>query len=228
MHQNLVWVHDAPSPHHLERGSMIDPEYLARFQADLRQRSAQEIYDTYVRPTECKGMPELDEAGLRAQVSDRFSVPADNVIIVGSAKVGFTLRAKPGEDGEPDRPAFSPVADTSDVDLAIVSDRLFDEIWKACFEFWHSSGYANSGTYWPRAKNFRDYIFRGWMRPDWLPSEGGFVYKNEWFDFFRGLTSARAAGDYKITAGLYREEYFLRTYQCMGIAQCQALYQGAA
>ncbi len=60
------------------------------------------------------------------------------------------------------------------------------------------------------------------MRPDHLPSEGGFTYRSEWFDFFRQLTSERVAGDYKVTAGLYREIYFLRAYQQIAIAACRA------
>ena len=143
-------------------------------------------------------------------------------MIVGSAKIGFTLRHKPARGDESERLPFAEFNAGSDVDVAIISDRLFDDIWKACFSFWHTSGYANAGAYWPTGKHFRDYFFRGWMRPDHLPSQGSFKYKNDWFDYFRRLTSARAAGDYKITAGLYRESYFLEAYQTIAINQCKA------
>ena len=55
------------------------------------------------------------------------------------------------------------------------------------------------------------------MRPDHLPSEGNFTYKESWFDLFRELTSNRAAGGYSVTAGLYREPYFLKSYQEIAI-----------
>jgi hypothetical protein len=126
----------------------------------------------------------------------------------------FTLVHKEAKSlTEEDRPPFSPFADSSDVDVAIISDRLFDEMWKRCFQFWHLSGYSKAANYWPRGKNFRDYIFRGWMRPDCLPTEASIELRNEWFEFFRQMTNERFAGDYPIKAGLYRERYFLERYQ---------------
>lgn len=199
------------------------PDHLARFKADLQSLSSAEMFARYILPETCMGPVDLDERALRARIATHFNVGMENVLIVGSAKLGFTLRHKKARDEEDeDRPAFSPFSDNSDIDVAIVSDALFDGIWKRCFEFWHSSGYAAATGYWPRGKHFRDYIFRGWMRPDHLPSEGGFTYRSEWFDFFRALTSDRAAGDYKISAGLYREAYFLESYQHIAINRCKA------
>jgi hypothetical protein len=201
---------------------MVDPGYIEQFKADLQHLSASEIFEQYIAVEECAGFPELNQTGLRQRVADHFGISADQVVVVGSAKVGFCLTDKRVKDGEGPRPAFSPFDDQSDVDLAIVSDGLFDDIWKRSFEFWHTSGYAQGWGYWSSGKDFRNYIFRGWMRPDKLPSEGLFRYKDEWFDFFRLLVSERAAGDYRITAGLYRESYFLQAYQSIAISACKA------
>lgn len=201
----------------------LDEAYLDQFKTDLRGRSSEEVFSRYILPDRCMGLSGIDEAALRRRISVRFGVDLASVLIVGSAKLGFTLRHKPAQDAdEEDRPPFSPFSDASDVDVAIVSDALFDDIWKNCFRFWHTSGYGNSANYWPEGRQFRDYIFRGWMRPDKLPSEGSFRYKSDWFDFFRALTSDRAAEDYKISAGLYRESYFLETYQHVALDQCRA------
>lgn len=201
---------------------MLDPTYLARFKADLRALPASDMFTRYIAPEMCRGLTEIDEHALRTRIADNFALRPENVMIVGSAKLGFTLRHKPARDpDEEDRPPFSPFSDRSDVDVAIVSDRLFDNIWKSCFEFWHTSGYGNASEYWPDGKRFRDYFFRGWIRPDKLPAEGGFRYRKEWFEFFRRLTSERAAGGYKITAGLYREPYFLESYQHIALNQCR-------
>ena len=200
----------------------LDSTYLAAFKADLLSLTAEEVFARYIAPNQCHGMTDVDEGSLRGQIAEHFCIPPQNVLIVGSAKLGFTLRHKPPRGDEGERLPFAEFNAGSDVDVAIVSDHLFDDIWKACFSFWHTSGYANAGAYWPTGKHFRDYFFRGWMRPDHLPSEGSFRYKNEWFDYFRRLTSARAAGDYKITAGLYRESYFLEAYQTIAINQCKS------
>ena len=200
-----------------------DAVHLARFKTDLLALTPEDIFARYIAPDTCMGLTNVDERSLRARIAERFEIELASVIIVGSAKLGFTLtHKKAASEGDQDRPPFSPFSENSDVDVAIVSDHLFDSIWKRCFEFWHSSGYGRSDGYWPRGKHFRDYVFRGWMRPDHLPSEGSFTYKSEWFDFFRLLTSERAAGDYKVTAGLYREAYFLKAYQQIAITDCKA------
>lgn len=200
---------------------MTDPPSLAVLKADLTSLPAAEVFKKYVLREECVGLVDVDHTKLRRRIAEKFGIGIGDIVIVGSAKLGYTLRDKKQTDRRHERPAFSPFSDDSDVDIAIISDRLFDQIWKRCFEFWDSSGYASGSGYWPSGGQFRDYVFRGWMRPDHLPSEGSFSYRAEWFDFFRRLTSDRAAGDYKITAGLYREIYFLRAYQLISINQCR-------
>lgn len=201
----------------------IDPDHLARFKADLADLTADEVYRRYVLPDTCKGLTEVDELRLRLKIAEKFHIDVSKVIIVGSAKLGFTLRHKHKTERSDERPAFSPFSENSDIDVAVVSDVLFDHVWKQCLEFWHGSGYANAKGYWFGGQQFRDYFFRGWMRPDKLPSEGDYRYRHEWFDFFRRqLASERAAGDYTINAGVYREPYFLETYQKIAINECCA------
>jgi hypothetical protein len=199
-----------------------DSNYLARFKADVISLPPSEVFGRYILPDPCMGATNIDQRSLRGRIASNFEIELKDVIIVGSAKLGFTLRRKRKLGDEEERPVFSPFSENSDIDIAIVSDALFDKIWKLCFEFWHGSGYAAASGYWPRGKYFRDYIFRGWMRPDHLPSEGKFTYKENWFDFFRELTSSRAAGDYRITAALYREQFFLKSYQEIAINECKA------
>lgn len=183
------------------------------FQADLLAISPSQVYEKYVAVESCAGMGDSPLLGLRNQIAERFQIEASSVVIVGSAKLGFTLKSH-------SRPRYSAFSYDSDVDVAIVSDIAFDQVWKASLDYWHRSGYAKSAGLWRNGDKFRNYIFRGWMRPDMLPSSGAYKYRDEWFDFFQQLTSDRAAGDFKITAGLYREEHFLRTYQTILIEQC--------
>jgi len=197
----------------------IDTEHLARFKSDLSTLPADEVYRRYVLPDTCMGLIDVDQRSLREKIATKFEVDVAKVVIVGSAKLGFTLMPK----NRGYRPAFSKFSENSDIDVAIISDVLFDQIWKQCFEFWDNSGYAKSPSYWDEAQSFRNYIFRGWLRPDKLPAEGKYRYKKDWFSYFkRQLPNERAAGDYSVNAGVYREEYFLEAYQKISINQCRA------
>lgn len=209
--------------HHQTRKCMaIDPDYLAAFQADLATLTTEEMFAKYVEPEACHGLPGIDQLALRQRVAERFELGLASVMIVGSAKIGFTLTHKDAKTAtEEDRPPFSSFSDQSDVDVAIISDVLFDEVWKRSFEFWHSSGYSKAQTYWPRGRDFREYVFRGWMRPDMLPNEASIPIKDEWFEFFRQVTNAGYAGDYPVKAGLYRERYFLERYQSQSLAKAK-------
>ncbi len=200
----------------------LDPTYLASFQADLVALSAAEMFTKYVVPDVCHGLPDIDQLALRQAVATQYGVEIERVMIVGSAKIGFTLTLKKAKSAaEKDRPPFSPFSDRSDVDVAIISDALFDDIWKRAFEFWHSSGYAKVANYWPRGRDFREYVFRGWMRPDMLPNEASIQIQDEWFEFFRHVTNAGYAGSYPIKAGLYREHYFLERYQSQSLEKAK-------
>ncbi len=146
---------------------------------------------------------------LKRAIADKFSLNPHYVVVVGSAKLGFSIaRTK----------RYRHFGNDSDIDIAIVSDRLFDEVWQQVFEYSESPG---RDIYWDRDNAFKTYLFRGWIRPDKLPPPGGFAYKAEWFEFFRSLTASGAFGEYKIAAGLYRSMYFLERYQGICTMQCQ-------
>lgn len=79
--------------------------------------------------------------------SDALDVPVKNVAIVGSAKTGYSLT--PGRN-------YSPFSEKSDLDLVIVSDSLFRELWECQLNFVNS---ATGQQYAPVAKEvFRHFI----------------------------------------------------------------------
>lgn len=63
---------------------------------------------------------------IKMATSDALDVPVKNVAIVGSAKTGYSLT--PGRD-------YSPFNDESDLDLVVVSDILFRELWECQLNF---------------------------------------------------------------------------------------------
>lgn len=84
---------------------------------------------------------------IKVVVSDVLDVPVKNVAIVGSAKTGYSLT--PGRN-------YSPFSDESDLDLVIVSDGLFRELWENKLNFINS---ATGQAYADVAKNiFKHFI----------------------------------------------------------------------
>lgn len=144
---------------------------------------------------------------LKIEVANFFTLlhPTE-VFMVGSGKLGFTI--KPQEQ-------YRKFNDSSDIDLAIVSRELFELFWKAVFE------YKNEVKYWPKELKFKDYLFKGWIRPDLLPPSNSFKESKEWWDFFRELTSSGKYGPYKINAGLYLNRFFFESYQKDCIQSCR-------
>lgn len=139
------------------------------------------------------------QAAIRAQIADRFDVHANKVIIVGSAKLGYSV--SPGK-------SLRPFGDTSDVDVAIVSPQLFEKYWLEMYQA------KRSMVDWPNLPDARKYLFRGWIRPDKLPL---LQIRNDWFDFFGSLQSAEGCSPYPVRGGLYYNDEFLEYYQELGV-----------
>ena len=142
---------------------------------------------------------------LRSEIAERFQLHPNEVLVVGSAKLGFSI--------VPDK-LYCPFRDESDIDVVIVSSKLFDEIWEAVFNYKEAVGY------WPEYKKFTEYLFRGWIRPDKLPPSTVFQAGKDWWDFFREVTRSGMYGDYKIAGGLYKSWFFLENYQRICVQKC--------
>lgn len=182
---------------------------LDRFRQDLTSADNTTLVDRYYYSTSGPILSNEQQAALRRKISDQFGVSIRDVILVGSAKLGFTLRHKPS------RPPLSHFGDESDIDVAIVSQELFIQFWEKTFSYWVQKGD------WPRVEEFRKYLFRGWLRPDKLPSDVEFGLSNEWFEFFRSLQAGGSFGGYKIAAGIYLNEHFWEEYVGSALSECR-------
>jgi hypothetical protein len=143
---------------------------------------------------------------LKNEIADFLSVHPNEVIVVGSTKLGFSI--VPAK-------RYSPFGDQSDIDVAIISQRRFDLIWTSVFEYEHEIGF------WANRDKFSKYLLRGWIRPDKLPPSRKFSFGNDWFEFFRQLAASGRFGDIKVSGGLYREWNFLEKYQSICVDKCK-------
>jgi len=150
-------------------------------------------------------LPEEKEFELKDRISDYFDVEFSEVVVVGSGKLGFSIAP---------RKRYREFNEESDIDIAVVSEKLFNKVWKEAYL------YRKSGAYWPKCGEFFRYLASGWIRPDKLPIGSSFRFTERWWNHYNELTSGGEFGPYKIRGGLYHSWFFFFQYQYQCIDQC--------
>ena len=177
-----------------------------QFRADLQNDPVTTIVRRHLIYGQCAQVNDVAYFTLKNEIVDFLKVHPNEVVVVGSAKLGFSI--------VPDK-RYQEFGDRSDIDVAIVSHKCFDRVWLDVFEYDHDAGY------WPKKDAFSQYLLRGWIRPDKLPTSKKFAFGNGWFEFFRGLAASGRFGDIKVSGGLYREWVFLERYQSICVEKCK-------
>ncbi len=165
---------------------------------------------------------------LKEHLSASLGVDRSDLVVVGSAKIGFSL----GPDTFPR--AFG---DWSDIDVAVVSPTLFDRIWMAILR-WHYPrrvlGLTGPDQPWGAAR--RKELYWGWMTPDDLRFEGLSYSRaltplrdlsTTWFNGFQSLSRYPQFADRTVTGRLYRTWNHAFLYHVDGLRQIRSLnYRG--
>lgn len=180
---------------------------VQEFLKDLEKFDDPQMVQRHIAYGPCVHLDSEAYYRLKRLLSEKWKIHHSEVIVVGSAKLGFSISPKK---------RYKLFNDDSDIDVAIISSVLFDEFWKSAYSY--ASDPANL---WDRKADFIKYIFKGWVRPDMLPPGDRFPLKSEWTQFFDGLTTSREFGSYQIVAGIYRDWQFFEKYQQGGIAHCR-------
>lgn len=191
-----------------------------RLQAFLHDlgRPAQEIVQKHILTGVPAALTPDEYFSLRHEVAGHFCIHPVEVVLVGSCKTGFSLRDKP----ERGRPRYSFVEQGSDLDIVVVSERLFGEVWDAVFDYGcTSSAYRTS----PEATQFRNMLFHGWMDPRGLPPGRNFALGDRWVQFFDGISRDRRFGNRRATARVYRDWSRVAAYQQIAVKQCQRAHK---
>jgi hypothetical protein len=177
---------------------------VARFRDDLATFDTGTLVQRHITTGPSYLLDEAKYHLLRARVAAEFGLHANEILMVGSAKLGFSIVKDK---------RYRAFGEESDIDIAIVSSALFDDFALATFDFWRQH------QYWPRYQKHLEYQFRGWIRPDYLPN--GLTRGQAWWEFFRRLTSEGLFGPYRIRAGLYKSWHFLDSYHAICIDECR-------
>jgi hypothetical protein len=185
--------------------SLLDKE-IEIFKIDLKQYSTSEIVQKRLIFGDCQMLNKEQYFGLRLLIAKQFKVHPNEVLVVGSAKLGFSIAPKK---------KFRPFGDKSDIDVVIVSDTLFCSVWSSVYSFWKDK------VIWESEGDFKKYLFRGWIRPDKLPPSAKFDFSKMWWEFFREITSKGDFGPYKISGALYKSWDFLESYQNFAVQYCK-------
>jgi hypothetical protein len=188
-------------------GDAVVQPFSALFREELRQSDPQTLVNKYVISGECQKLAREQYYNLRAEIADWAGVHVNDVVMVGSGKLGFSI--------SPEQPFKEfDAGERSDFDMAIISSSLFDYYWRNVF------AYSRYSPYWKERGKFESYIIQGWMRPDHLPNQD-FELKQEWWRFFNSLANLQRYDRRKISAGIYKNWDFLEAYQTDGLAKCK-------
>lgn len=174
---------------------------IETFKTCLITHGVERALTDYVLTHGCSILGADVEVTLREAIAARFEIDPSCVTLVGSAKLGFS--PKPGQ-------YFKHFSGASDLDVAIVSKALFSRVWKEVFEMERAGEHFDF-------REFKHYHFRGWIRPDMLPSSREYETCRHWWEFFQALSREETYQRLKVRAGLYFDDYFLRNYQLGGL-----------
>jgi len=146
----------------------------------------------------------------REHISSRLDVPIKNIVIVGSARLGFSLN--PNHFGTPFRP-------NSDIDTVVVSAELFDKAWLELFRL-SSKSYELSKDEKEKVENHKKLIFWGNIRPDKLP------YTTEisrlWLEVFRSINKIENLSAREINGFLFRSWWQVQSYYLIALRKLRA------
>ena len=208
---------------------MADFPSVDEFRRALLTRPLDEVVREYIfegLPYVFRDTPGLMQA-LRSHLSNDLGISAESTIVIGSAKIGFSL--------SPDT-VFRQFSDESDIDVLVVDERIFDDIWKIVLK-WHYPrrirGLGGMDGSWGRRRR-RD-LYWGWFVPDKIKYEGlSFpeVLKplrdisTVWFNAFRSLSRFPEFSRRNITGRLYRTWDHALLYHADGLRQIkESLWQ---
>jgi Protein of unknown function DUF262 len=201
---------------------MADFPSVDEFKRALLIKSLDQVVKDYVfegLPYVFRDTPQLMKT-LRSHLCNSLSISAERTIIIGSAKTGFSL--------SPDT-VFRQFSDESDIDILVVDEKIFDDIWKIVLS-WHYprriGGLGGLDASWGGRRR-RD-LYWGWFVPDKIRYEGlSFpeVLKplrdisTAWFNAFRSLSRFPEFSRRNITGRLYRTWDHALLYHADGLRQ---------
>lgn len=185
------------------------------FKSELRSKTVETFVDTYVVNASCGVIIKEEDLDLiKTTFESRFKSLDCNVkaFVVGSAKFGFSYTKKIKEGVV--KPAYRPYdpAD-SDIDVAIVSPKIYYSIWSEL------SREAFATGAFPFDGKLSAYMYHGWIRTDQIRNSG--LYRSTWNSAMNSLNVSDNFKLKKLRCALYSTTDFLKQYHRYGIQKAK-------
>ena len=194
-----------------------DESHTARVQ-EFQQDVAADIGNCirrHITTGDPAGLSQATYYELRSKVADWLELHPSAIVVVGSCRTGFTI--KPNK-------RYSPFASASDIDVAVVSAWLFDNMWDDIFKA------TQPNRDWVlldrQGKLLGRDLFNGWITPEALPPLPSVEHGRTWAEWFAGLTRSRICDRHKIRGRLYRSWSRLEQYQSHYVRLCHLAITG--
>lgn len=150
-------------------------------------------------------------------IAAKYSIPVGEVkvIIVGSAKLGFSISEK--KDDGIDYPRYRPFGPNSDIDIVVVCNRLFFRIWQEISQYSHDQVPPKP---W-KSKRLGDYLVNGWLRPDHFPKMANLQRCDDWWNCFNRLSRDPRFKRRSVRGGIFFSEAHVQQYYIRPILECR-------
>jgi hypothetical protein len=119
-------------------------EEVSRFRAELRLRADRDMCRRFLIFGSCMQLDDESYYGLKAAVAEQFHIHPNEIIVVGSTKLGFSIAPMK---------RYRAFGETSDIDVAIISPQLFDHVWHEVLQ------YLDSARSWENRRQFSIILF---------------------------------------------------------------------
>ncbi|SKA46716.1 hypothetical protein SAMN04488128_10810 [Chitinophaga eiseniae] len=162
------------------------------------------------------------EYKIKSLIASYLGVHIHEVIFVGSGKLGFSLNPQhPWTRFDSKYERTRVFRDKSDLDIAVVSRSLFENIGRGIHEFtngfkikWENNVYNKNPSQIPLHYKYCEYFSKGWFRPDMKPDGFEFCIK----DSFTQLKGELFTEFNRRTGlGIYQDWYYFKHYHIENI-----------
>ncbi len=169
------------------------------------------------------------EYEIRVKISEALGVHLNDVVIVGSSKLGYSISPKKLYS-EFDRKFkdTKQIKHKSDIDVAVVSSILFNRLNKTLYNFteglsvnWsHNEIYREGVRGVPINYKLYKYAYKGWFRPDYKPSGFEICKKGTFEELKRDVQKLTGR---KLGLGIYKNWYFFKNYHMNNLTNLKLL-----